>query len=172
MKINHDCEGTYAKYIMQELKLPASHATPEAIANYEHGGSKKRIHWMDGNNTPGAWQLNTSWFLAPNRDFLLGENAPTNARDKWQVHVHDVDEMLLFCGTDPEHPWDLGGEIEIVIGDETYILTKSSLIFLPAGLKHSTPLINRVDKPIFHFSTVLNKEYNYETADGRRFDAV
>ena len=165
MKVNHNSEGTYAKYVMQDLRLPPEHASPEAVAKYERGGAKKRIHWMDGNNTPGAWQLNTSWFLAPNRAVLLGSaDAPTAENEEWHAHVHDVDEMLLFNGTDPEHPTDLCGEIEMLIGDEIYIFTKSTLIFLPAGLKHSTPLINRVERPIFHFSTVLSKEYKLESA--------
>ena len=172
MTVNHNSEGTYAKYVMQDLRLPPEHASPEAVAKYERGGAKKRVHWMDGVNTPGAWQLNTSWFLAPNRAILLGSaDAPTEPNEEWKPHVHDVDEMLLFTGSDPENPWDLGGEIEMLIGGEVYILTKSSLIFLPAGLPHTTPLINRVDRPIFHFSTVLNAQYNFDAEDGRRFEA-
>ena len=164
MTVNHNSEGTYAKYVMQDLRLPPEHASPEAVAKYERGGAKKRIHWMDGNNTPGAWQLNTSWFLAPNRAILLGSaDAPTEQNEEWHTHVHDVDEMLLFNGTDPENPTDLCGEIEMMIGDEIYIFTKSTLIFLPAGLKHTVPLINRVEKPIFHFSTVLSREYKLES---------
>ncbi len=159
MSVNHNREGKYAQYIMQDLILPPEHATPEAMTRYEQKGAKKRVHWIDGNNVPGSFQLNTAWYFKPNRDLLLGPNAETEAFGKWECHVHDVDEMLCFYGSDPENPFDLGGEVEFIMGEETYVLTKSSLIFIPAGIPHSTPLVNRVDRPIFHFSAVLSSEY-------------
>ena len=170
MQTYENCEGKYGKYIMQQLILPAVHATPEAVADYTALG-RKRIHWVDGNNMPGAFQLNPSWYLAHNREMQLDPNAKTNTYPKWQPHVHDVDEMLCFYGSNPDDPYNLNGEIEIILGDESHILTKSSLIFVPAGLSHTPPLVNRVDRPIFHFSMVLNSEYNFATDSGETFQA-
>ena len=170
MKTVHNCEGVYGKYIMQELKLPPVHATPEAVADYEALG-KKRIHWMDNANMPGCCQINTSWYFEANREKQLDPDARTNAYTKWQCHVHDVDEILCFYGSDPLDPYHLHAEIEIVLGDEHHLLTKSSLIYVPAGVSHSTPLVNRIDRPVFHFSMVLGKEYNFVGADGGTFAA-
>lgn len=142
---------------MQELKLPPVHAAPEAIADYEASG-KKRIHWMDNDNMPGSIQINTSWYLRSGREYQLNLGDKANVYNTWQCHTHDADEIVCYYGTDPEHPEDLCGEIEMVVGDELHVLTKSSMIFLPAGVPHSTPLINRVDRPIFHFSLVLTKK--------------
>lgn len=164
-----NCEGKYGKLIMQELKLPAIHATPQAVADYEALG-RKRIHWIDGDNMPGAFQLNTSWYLAPNREQQLNPDAKTNTYTKWQPHVHDTDEMLCFYGSDPDDPYNLNGEIEIHIDGEPHILTKSSLIFLPAGLPHTPPLVNRVERPIFHFSMVLTSDYHFVTEGGESFE--
>jgi len=166
----NNCEGKYGKYIMQELILPAAHATPEAIFEYERQG-KKRIHWMDGNNMPGAFQINTSWYLAPNKEIQLNLGDKANVYTKWQTHVHDTDEVVCYYGTDPDNPFELNGEIEMIIGEENHILTKSSMIFLPAGLVHSTPLITVVNKPIFHFSLVLSSCYSFTGADGNVFEA-
>lgn len=47
-------------------------------------------------------------------------------------HVHDFDELAGFLGSDPESPYELGGEIEIGIGGELRRLTKRGLIFMPA----------------------------------------
>lgn len=166
-----NCDGAYGKYIMQELKLPAAHAAPEAVQAYEALG-KKRIHWIDGQNMLGCVQLNTSWYFEANREKLTGENAPTDTYSRWAPHVHDVDEILCFYGSDPYDMYNLNGEIEILIGGETHILTKSSLIYIPAGVPHTPPLVNRVDKPIFHFSMVLSPEYNFKTEGNEEFRAV
>ena len=82
-----------------------------------------------------------------------------------------MDEILCFYGSDPEDPYNLHGEIELILGDESHILTKSSLIYVPAGMRHSTPLVNRIDRPIFHFSMVLNPNYNFVAEDGGTFMA-
>lgn len=170
MEIYQNCAGANGKYIMQELKLPAIHATPKAVADYEALG-KRRIHWMDDQNMPGCCQINTSWYFAANREQQLHPTEETNVYTKWQCHVHDVDEILCFYGSDPEDPYNLHGEIELILGDESHILTKSSLIYVPAGMRHSTPLVNRIDRPIFHFSMVLNPNYNFVAEDGGTFMA-
>ena len=54
-------EGEYGKYILQELVLPAVHATPDAIAKYEKAG-RKRILWMDGSVLPAPFQINTAGY--------------------------------------------------------------------------------------------------------------
>lgn len=170
MEVFRDCEGKYGKYIMQELNLPPVHATPKAVADYEALG-KKRIHWMDNANMPGCCQINTSWYFAPNRDQQLDPNADVNVYTKWQCHVHDVDEILCFYGSDPSDPYNLNAEIELIIGDESHVLTKSSLIYVPAGVSHSTPLVNSISKPVFHFSMVMSKVYDFVGADGGKFSA-
>ncbi len=42
---------------------------------------------------------------------------------------------------------------------EMHTITKSSLIFIPAGMPHMPLSLKRVDRPIFHFSVVMNPEY-------------
>ncbi len=163
--------GNYGKYIMQELSLPGVHGTPEAVAAYEALG-KKRIHWMDDNNMPGCMQINTSWYFKTNREEQLNPQGEVNTYTKWQCHTHSVDEILCFYGSDPENPYDLCGEVELVIGDESHVLTRSTLIYVPAGVPHSTPLVNKIDRPMFHFSMVMSKDYNFTAADGGVFETL
>ena len=94
--------------------------------------------------------MNTAWYSAvPERDPIFEE------------HVHDdTDELIGFIGSDPTHPEDLGGEIEFTIGGEAHLLTRSSIIFAPAGLKHNPMRILRVNRPIFHFSVVTTHTYD------------
>jgi len=157
-----NCEGEFGHLVMQNLVLPAPAAAPERIARYEQFG--KRIHWVDGENMPGAFQMNTSWWFRPNREQVL--STPNHQVGK--PHTHNYPEILGFYGSDPKNPYELGGEIELEINGETHILTKSSMVFLPPNMPHCPLLINRVDseeRPIFHFSVVMNNLYTL-TRDG------
>lgn len=153
MKRVYDNEGDYGKYIMQELKLPSHLAAPEALADYEAAG-KRRLHWMDSVNMPGSVQIQNAWYVEAGRDYQLRDTDI----ESWPLHVHDTDEILGYYGSDPADFGDLGGEIEMIIDDEIHVLTKSSTIYIPAGIPHSTPILNRVDHPIFHFAMVLSKD--------------
>jgi len=136
-------ESKYGKYIVTELKMPES---KQKIAE-EYSKYATRILWMDDNVVEGAFHMNTSWFL---KAAAATENKP---------HTHDFDEILGFYGNNAQDPYDLGGEIEIWLEDEKHILTRSCLIFLPAGMKHCPLIIRRVDRPIFHFSIVTGGQY-------------
>jgi len=112
----------------------------------------KRILWMDGDVVPGAFQMNTAWYSAvPERDPIFTE------------HVHDdADELVGFFSSDPDNPYDLGGEIEYTIDGEAHLLTKTTMIFLPHGVVHNPMRILRVDRPIFHFSVITKTRYEAE----------
>ena len=79
-------------------------------------------------------------------------------------HVHDTDEIIGFFGSNPDDPYDLGGEVEIWLEDDKHMLTRSCMIFVPAGMKHCPLTVTRVDRPIFHFTTVTGHEYDRVSA--------
>jgi hypothetical protein len=111
--------------------------------------------------------MNTSLYLKPTKGVFDDDPAEGKARFlSFNVpHVHDNAEILGFYGTNPDDPYDLGGEIEIVIDDELHILTKSSLVFLPGGMPHCPLTVTKVDRPIFHFSIVMDPQYTL-TSEG------
>lgn len=108
----------------------------------------RKIVWMDDGRMKGAPYFEIMFFIAP-RDPL----PPT--------HAHDFDEILGFVGSDPDDPENLGGKVRVMIGDEWLELTKSSVIHIPAGLKHSPFVIEHMTRPIFHFSGGPNIKYSY-----------
>ncbi len=132
----------YGKYVITELKTP--NFPPEFVTEYKKFAT--RILWMDKNVVPGAFQMNCSWYLKPSTHGA-------------EAHQHDVDEIIGFFSNDAKNPYDLGGEIEIWLEDKQYILTKSTILFVPAGMKHCPLIIRRVDRPVFHFSTVTGNQY-------------
>lgn len=147
MVILNNESGKYARNIVQTPISPQM--DPEFKAIYEKFAH--RIVWIDGERVPGAFQMNTAWYSkVPERDPIFME------------HVHDEDELIGFFGSDPDDPSNLNGEIEFSIDGEKHLLTKSTIIFAPAGVVHNPMRILRVDKPIFHFSVVTSRIYDGE----------
>lgn len=136
-------ESKYGQYIVSTLQMPES---KKKIAS-DYAKYAKRILWLDDEVLEGAFHMNTAWYL---KAAATLENVP---------HTHDSDEIIGFFGNSPEDPYDLGGEVEIWLEDEMHIITKSAFVFVPAGMKHCPLILRRVDRPIFHFSTVPGGRY-------------
>jgi hypothetical protein len=132
-----------AKFIVTELQMPEFQQSIDA----EYSKFAKRILWLDDQVVEGAFHMNTAWYL---------KAGPTR---EMEPHVHDTDEIIGFFGSDPENPWDLGGEVEIYLEDERHTITRSAMIFVPAGMPHCPLTLKRVDRPIFHFTTVTGGKY-------------
>lgn len=142
-------EGEYGKYVVSTLRAPFIPQEFQEI--YKQWG--RRLLWIDGNVVPGAFQMNLSWYhSAPDMRPLY----------KHDEHSHDFDELIGFIGSNPEDPEDLGGVIEVGINGELHRLTKSSIIFMPAGMKHLPLSIISLERPILHFSISMNPEYSYK----------
>ena len=134
-------KSKYSKYVITELKKFNS---PEQIARY--GKFAKRIRWIDEDVIPGAFQMNTAWYFAPQ------PKGPGQ-------HYHEVSEIIGFIGSDFNNPDDLGAKIEFWIEDEQFILDKSCMIFIPPNMKHCPLNVLSVDRPLFHFTTVPHGKY-------------
>jgi hypothetical protein len=145
-------KSKYGKYIVDTLQPPPQEAPwspPISVAGKGKGG---RLLYLDGNIAPGAFYVECVW--------VLPRPAESEARRAGtEPHSHDYDEVLAFFGTDLEDPHNLGAEVELWLGDEKHIITRSSLVFVPAGLKHCPLTFLRVDRPVFHFTTGPGKIY-------------
>ena len=148
MAYDNNNGGKYGKYFVQTLHNPPMDEEFKKI--YEKFAH--RILWIDGKEVPGAFQMNTAWYCAvPERDPIFTE------------HRHDdTSELIGFFSSDESDPYNLGGKIEFSIEGEAHLLTKSTMIFVPAGLKHNPMRILEVNRPIFHFSIVMKESYDGE----------
>lgn len=139
-------ETKYGKYIITEmksnLKLPAYSPDPSKPCD-----EMTRVLYLDNEVLEGSFFLSSVWFWKK------------SGQDTIKAHTHNFDEVVAFFGTNPEDPHDLCGEVEFWLGDEKHILTKTCLIFVPKGLKHCPLIINRADRPIFHFTTGPSRLY-------------
>lgn len=136
----------YGKYIVRKLQTPQRFS---AEFNASYARWAKRILYLDDDVVKGTFQMNCSWYLRP----------PVEKTSEAKAHIHDSDEIIGFFGSDYQKPYDLGAEIEFWLEDEMHIITTSALIFVPKGMKHCPLILRRVDKPIFHFSTLTGSHY-------------
>ena len=104
--------------------------------------------------------MNTCWIVHADREIQLERERTNTVGEMGKPHCHEGNEILGFLGSNPDDPSDLCGEVEIYIEGEKHILTKSTYIYLPAGIKHVPLYINRVDRPIFHFFITLTNGYS------------
>jgi len=99
---------------------------------------------------------------------------PANNNMVWAsegCHKHDFSEMIYFSGIgapadDTEADRVLSGEIEIWIGDEKHIITKTSVIFIPKGLMHGPIIYRRVNKPILEVRVADSPKYTRDMIEG------
>jgi hypothetical protein len=138
-------ERKYQKYIVETTRIPES-VTKKDVPSTA-AGKIKRVIWLDERVVEGSFFLNLSWYMKP-----LGIEGEVG-------HTHDFDEVLGFIGSDWNNPRELNGEVEFWLEDEKYILTKSSVIFIPKGMKHCPLKCLRADRPIIHFGTGPQRQY-------------
>jgi hypothetical protein len=108
------------------------------------------LAFLDNDVLKGGSYVQAVWFFKGSDEIAV------------HPHVHDFDEILGFFGCDPEHPRELGGQVENTIDGEEYVMTESGILFVPKGVLHGPLYIRRVDRPFFHFATGNTALYHGE----------
>ncbi len=90
---------------------------------------------------------------------FVGQLAPHVLGDP--PHKHDVDELLFFIPGDPSIAPNLGGEMEIALGDEweKHTINTAAIVCIPRGLPHCPVYVKRVDKPFYFGHCLLAPKY-------------
>ena len=140
-------ERKYEKYILSDLKL--TEWARKWDKEHQYNERATRILWLEDEMIKGAFSVICSWYWKATEET---EGSP--------AHDHDFDEVVGFIGCDPQNPHDLGGEVEFWLEDEKYMLTKSCLIYAPAGLRHCPLIVKRVDRPFLFLAISLTSKYD------------
>jgi mannose-6-phosphate isomerase-like protein (cupin superfamily) len=132
--------STYQKNIVTRYMADTS--------KFKEGEVVAPVIFIDSNSVPGSFYA----------EYVFYRKASDGSPPE---HSHDdSDEILMFFGSDLEHPHDLCGEIELWIAGEKYMLTESAMIFVPKGVKHCPVYCRRCDRPIIMVSTTPGQYYS------------
>ncbi len=146
-------ERNYAKYISYDVS-PAK-SSPEAKKRLEDlnkkiGSTIRATGLLDIDTIEGSFYTDFLWMWQGTA------KGPIEAE-----HSHDFDEIIGLIGTrGQKDPHDLGGEVELYLGGEKYVITKSCLVWVPKGLKHCPLIVRRVDSPVLAFTVGNTAKYS------------
>jgi hypothetical protein len=123
--------GKYAKYILKEPKGASPLLPTEA---WGVGVSEKVVG--------GAFELGCNFNVLA----MLGAHMLVDP-----PHGHDCDEFLYLLPASAENWPDLGGEVNIGLGDgwEKQTITTAAIICLPKGTQHCPVFMKKVEKPFY-----------------------
>jgi mannose-6-phosphate isomerase-like protein (cupin superfamily) len=144
-------ETKYGKYIIDR---PKDEIRPPGMTDEELEEMEKHVKfpiYVDEEVVPGAFYLMAAWWKK-----ITGKGSPA------EEHDHEFDEYLVFLGTNPEDPNDLGGEVELWLGGEKHMIYKSCAIFIPAGTRHAPIYFKKITTPICYLATGDTKMYKKE----------
>jgi hypothetical protein len=84
-----------------------------------------------------------------------------------ETHYHDFEQCLMFFGGDVHNMMDLGGEVELTLGEQDgelkkFVFTTATIVHVRAGLRHG-PLnfkkVNDPGKPILYNDITFTADY-------------
>jgi hypothetical protein len=127
---------------LAEGALDFSQMRPVSMKNLppaEGSARMTRLLWLDDETVKGAFYMDFVWYHA------ASDSGPG-------PHTHDFDEVIGFLGANPQNTRELGGEMELWLGDEKYLLDKTCIVFIPRGLRHCPMIARKVTMPFIHFT--------------------
>lgn len=144
-------ESKYGKYIVtdyltDEEKIARGRTPDERQPGvpYSHG-----LLWLDEKIVKGAFYM----------ELVMLEPGNKSTGVWVKPHTHETDEILGFVGTSLQNPRELGGEVELWLDDEKHTISQTCLVYVPRGLTHCPLVIDRVERPIIHFSVLTGSQY-------------
>ena len=138
------------KYFVTELKWDVGEA-PWSPQFDDHEAA--RLLSMDSEVIKDAFYMETAWFFPGDWPKNKGDIGTIKA------HTHEFDEIIAWVGSDPNDKYNLNGEVEVWIDGKQNLLDRSFLCFVPAGVEHGPIKINRIEKPMFHFTAGMGRKY-------------
>jgi hypothetical protein len=128
--------GSYDQYVIDE---------PIVTKDYLYHGEPK----------DDAFRIFMSSQLVPEADAFCDIFWRTRLPDPnptCEIHAHPSPQLLMFAGEE--------GSFEVVVplNGEEYIITKTTAIWIPAGVEHNV-FYRRIDKPMMETGILMQGEY-------------
>ncbi|HEY55144.1 MAG TPA: hypothetical protein G4N91_02540 [Dehalococcoidia bacterium] len=142
-------ESKLERYIRRNMQVP------EDIQK-RHLEVKNPVLGLVSDQSLGSKNFSLSWWPISEPFEMVSE-----------THAHDFDQFLIFVGGDMKSMPDLGGEVELTLGEsedalEKFVFTTATVVYVPAGMMHC-PLnfkkVNNPAKPILFHDLFFAGEY-------------
>ncbi len=137
------------KYIRRNMKVPED-------IQQRHTEVQSPVLGLVSDQSLGNKSFSLSWWPISEPFEMISE-----------THAHDFDQFLIFVGGDMKNMVDLGGEVELTLGEEAgklekFVFTTATTVYIPAGMLHC-PLnfkkVNNPNKPILFHDMFFAREY-------------
>ena len=117
-----------------------------------------RIMHIEEDAVPGAFYVDFVWIFQ-------GDGAAPAKQ-----HDHDWPELIAFAGSDSAHPYDIGGEMSVMLEDEYHATKKSTLVCIPAHTQHCPWEFHAIKKPTLVFTAGPSHSYtgSHKKEDGTK----
>jgi hypothetical protein len=106
-----------------------------------------RIMHIEEDAVPGAFYVDFVWI------FKGTGAAPA------KQHDHEWPELIAFAGADQSDPYNIGGEMSVMLEDEYHATKKSTLICIPAHTKHCPWEFHDIQRPTLVFTAGPSHSY-------------
>jgi hypothetical protein len=113
----------------------------EAGGEFVRGRTSPTLTYMSGVQIPGV-----KYYIEMGWTFGMPESKNPNAAMPEMVHKN-YEEIVLHIGGDPDHPEDLGADIEFHVGGQPLKFSTSAALFIPRGLRHGPIFCRQYRKP-------------------------
>jgi hypothetical protein len=166
-KYAHLVKPLKAGIMTQRGKFNPARFTPEQLAQREEANKKRGQKLGPGNADHLTWMYGRD-LEDLNVNILWGfYSSPGLWHRGVGAHVHPVDEILIYLGTDPNNLDYLGAEIEMDLGaeHERYIINKPTVVICPAGVPHNPQVTRWVDRPYAFLGINLSSEHETKSFD-------
>jgi hypothetical protein len=85
-----------------------------------------------------------------------------------EPHSHDYDQCSHFYGGDPSNVEEFDAEVEYYLEGEKIVITKPTIVYIPAGMIHCPLTYVRIGKPIIFQNVALTGEYEKTMESGEK----
>ena len=91
-----------------------------------------------------------------------------------KLHTHDYDQILWFVSSEPKDMLELGAELEMTLGTNgnRHRITIPTVVVIPAGTPHFSPLVRGLDRPFYFLSVNCTGELGAQIADEEAVQGV
>ena len=147
-------EGKFSKYVIEMTpdKREKWGKFPSHVGKIINGLAFGKREFEESK----TW-LHVGLVYAPGAGYGAGQTREDTLPDGKKViarampHAHPGDEIFLFIGTDPQNPYELGGEVEFWLGEgeeaEKFTITRTTVVYVPAYVMHCPHWFPKVDRP-------------------------